>query len=352
MIKQEYKVIGVMSGTSLDGIDMAYITFNFSESIGFKIHRAETIAYSKDWQQRLQNLITLNTEELQQIDHLYTTHIAEALKSFIARNNIIEIDAICSHGHTALHRPETSMTLQIGNLPKLSQILNQKVVCDFRVQDVELGGQGAPLVPIGDRLLFSDYDYCVNLGGFANISSEENLVRIAYDICPVNIVLNYYAKQMGHEFDSEGKIATSGQVNNYLLQELNSLPFYSKTPPKSLGLEWVKKTVFPMIDAFDLSPADVISTFTEHIAVQISEVLEARSKVLFTGGGTYNTYVLERISSYKNFQIIKPENTIIDFKEALIFGLLGVLKLRGEANCLASVTGASHDHSSGKIFES
>ncbi len=350
MIKSEYKVIGVMSGTSLDGIDMAYITFVFAENISFEIHFAETVAYSNSWQKQLKSLVDLDLKELEQIDKLYTAYISEKLNSFISRNQITQIDAICSHGHTALHRPEEGLTFQIGNLPELSQNLKQTVVCDFRVQDVAFGGQGAPLVPIGDQLLFSEYKYCINLGGFANLSFEENDLRIAYDICPVNIVLNHYAKVLGHEFDAEGEIAANGKINIELLDALNNLPFYKKEAPKSLGLEWVNSCVFPLIKTFDIMPNDVIATFTEHIAIQISSVIKMNSKVLFSGGGTFNTFLLKRIATLTKSEMIIPENKLVEFKEALIFGLLGVLKLRNEINCLSSVTGARRDHSSGQIY--
>ena len=192
MIKSKYKVVGVMSGTSLDGLDLAYIEFNFEDKWNFSIIEAETIAYSNEWNQILKNLVSNSIEDLNEIDENYTTYLASIINDFVYRNCISDINAVCSHGHTALHQPENKLTYQIGNLKKLSSLVEKTVVCDFRVQDVEFGGQGAPLVPIGDELLFSDYDFCLNLGGFANVSTKTNSTRIAYDICPVNIVLNSY----------------------------------------------------------------------------------------------------------------------------------------------------------------
>jgi anhydro-N-acetylmuramic acid kinase len=350
MIKKEYRVLGVMSGTSLDGIDLAYITFNFENSWKFKLECCTTIAYTEEWLQTLKGLVSNSLEELQQIDIHYTAYLAEVINTFIAANNIENIDAICSHGHTALHQPEKALTYQIGNLKELATLTNNKVVCDFRVQDVALGGQGAPLVPIGDQLLFSEYDYCLNLGGFANISTSENEKRIAYDICPVNIVLNKYANQLGLPYDDKGEIAKSGTYLLNLGNELRNLPYYKQRPPKSLGLEWVEKEITPRLEASKPKEADVLRTFTEHIASEIAKNVNIRSTILVTGGGTYNDYLLSRILYNKEINLIIPSKEIIEFKEALIFGFLGVLKMREEVNCLASVTGAKQDHSAGKIY--
>lgn len=352
MIKNEYKVIGVMSGTSLDGIDLAYITFTFDSNWAFKIEIAETKAYDENWLTTLKNLVSYSLEDLQQIDGNYSLYLSKIIQDFIDTNKIEIIDAICSHGHTALHQPEKRITYQIGNREILAKQLNQKVVCDFRVQDVELGGQGAPLVPIGDKLLFSDYDFCLNLGGFANISTEIDKERIAYDICPVNIVLNNYVKQLGFDYDDEGRIASTGVVNLELLNELNSLQFYKKTYPKSLGLEWVENEVFPIIKRYDLPIKDTLRAFVGHIAYQIAKEINKKesASVLVTGGGAFNLFLIDQIKKLTKNKIIIPSKEIIEYKEALIFGLLGVLKLRDETNCLSSVTGAKNNHSSGVIF--
>ncbi|MEP1487594.1 MAG: anhydro-N-acetylmuramic acid kinase [Algibacter sp.] len=351
MIKSDYNMVGVMSGTSLDGIDLVYTKFEYNGTWNFKIIHAETISYSGKWYNTLKNLVSHSLEELKHIDVDYTDYLAGIIKGFIEKNKIKNIDAVCSHGHTALHQPEHKLTYQIGNLPVLAAVLNQTVVCDFRVQDVELGGQGAPLVPIGDALLFSDYDYCLNLGGFANISYQEKEERIAYDICPVNIVLNKYAEQLGYKYDDGGKIAASG---NYLLalgDQLKALPFYKEKPPKSLGLEWVNQNIFPLLQDSKPQEKDVLKTFSNHIAKEIASVIKKNSKVLVTGGGAYNDYVISEIKRNKTIDIVRPSKNLVEFKEALIFAFLGVLKLRGEVNCLKSVTGASKDHSSGKIYQ-
>jgi anhydro-N-acetylmuramic acid kinase len=354
MLKDHYHIMGIMSGTSLDGIDIAEVRFSVSESNdwSFEILKATTIPYTTQWQRILKEAVHFSRGRLKTLNEEYTAYLAEKIALFISQHGIRDLDAVCSHGHTVLHRPEIGITLQIGNLPVLADKLDQTVVCDFRTQDVELGGQGAPLVPIGDRLLFNSYDYCLNLGGFANCSFEQNGKRIAYDICPVNIVLNHYAAQFGKNYDDKGKIAASGKIDLRLLSELNSFPFYTKPPPKSLGLEWVQEQMFPRLKNFGLPPQDILRTCTEHIAVQLSAQFKENSSVLITGGGVYNEFLIERLNTISNIEVVIPEKKIIDFKEALIFGLLGVLKLRGEVNSLSSVTGAERDHSSGMIFNS
>lgn len=364
MKRKQYRVLGVMSGTSLDGIDIAYLEFEHIKNWNTTILEAETIPYPKEWYDLLKNSAELSLEDISILDENYTEYLAEVILQFIQKNNIEQLDAVCSHGHTVLHQPEEGFTIQIGNLPKLAQLLQQKVVCDFRVQDVELGGQGAPLVPIGDRLLFSDYDYCLNLGGFANISkevetevefefeAENESKRIAYDISPVNTVLNEYAYRLGFIFDRDGEIARNAEVNQDVLAKLNALRFYQQEPPKSLGIEWVNSVIFPMLEESECTSEEIISTFTEHVAFQLSENIQNNSvkKVLVTGGGAYNKYLIELLQQKTKAQIILPQNNLIEFKEALIFGFLGVLRLENQINVLASVTGASKNHSSGKIY--
>jgi len=351
MAKYNYNIIAVMSGTSLDGIDLIYATYNVDNKWSFKVHYAETIKYSPQWKTVLVGLVNQSMDHLQAIDAKYSEYLATVISSFIKKHSIEAIDFISSHGHTALHQPEQGLTYQIGNQQILADMLNRNVICDFRVEDVELGGQGAPLVPIGDRLLFNDFEYCLNLGGFANISFESKNERIAYDICPVNIVLNHYVSKLNLEFDDKGQLASAGKVNKSLLLQLNALHYYKEEPPKSLGLEWVDLNIFPLIESFQLETEDILRTFVEHVALQISKVLvEKNTKVLVTGGGVYNNFLIDRLRQLSIVEIVIPQNEIIEFKEALIFGLLGVLKKRNEINCLKSVTGAKRNHSSGKIL--
>ena len=342
-----------MSGTSLDGIDIAYVKITNETTYGFEILNAKTIPYSKEWKTILKEGFHLSGEKLIELDANYGIHLGNIISKFIAENNISKIDFIASHGHTIFHNPEKNYTFQIGNGPYITSITGIKTICNFRVQDVALGGQGAPLVPVGDMILFSNYDYCLNLGGFSNISLNENQHRIAYDICPVNIVLNHYVASLNLEYDNKGIIASEGNIENDLLKELNAIPFYNDVKPKSLGYEFVVETIFPIIDKYSLNTKDIIRTFVEHVAIQISKKIESDSNktMLIAGGGAYNTFLVEKIQSYTKTKLIIPEDIIINYKEALVFALLGFLKDKGENNCLKSVTGAIKDHCSGIVYE-
>jgi anhydro-N-acetylmuramic acid kinase len=353
MKKEFYNVIGVMSGTSLDGVDLAHIQFEIKQNQwSFKILESETVPYSVDWVNQLKSAVDFSKENLGILNRNYTQLLSKIIVDFIEKHQIINLDAVCSHGHTILHQPQNGFTLQIGNLPEIATLTQQRIVCDFRVQDVQLGGQGAPLVPIGDRILFSEYDYCMNLGGFSNVSFEENNQRIAFDISPVNTVLNFYANQLGLNYDDKGQISKTGKINTELLNELNTFDFYQKKHPKSLGFEFVKEAVLPLIEKFDISIEDKLHTFTEHIALQTALALPTKKgSLLITGGGAYNDFLISRIQHYlPEMKLIIPENKILEFKEALIFALLGILKLREEINVLSSVTGAKKDHSSGLVY--
>jgi anhydro-N-acetylmuramic acid kinase len=353
MKKEYYNVIGVMSGTSLDGVDLAHINFNIKAGKwSFEISQSETISYSSEWIFALKNAVAYSKEKLQKLDQDYTKLLASIITDFIQKHKIENLDAVCSHGHTILHQPQNGFTLQIGNLPEIASLIQQTVVCDFRVQDVQLGGQGAPLVPIGDRILFPEYDYCINLGGFSNVSFEQNQERIAFDISPVNTVLNQYANLLGLDYDDKGAISEKGNINETVLNQLNDIAFYKQKHPKSLGFEFVKETILPLIENFEIPTEDKLRTFTEHIALQIGLALPTKKgSLLATGGGAYNDFLMQRIQLYlPEMEIIIPSNKILEFKEALIFALLGVLKLRGETNVLSSVTGAKKNHSSGKTY--
>ncbi len=346
-------IIGVMSGTSLDGIDIAYVSITQDDSYDFSIHQAETIPYTDKEREVLQKAFHSSAEELQKIDVWYGTFLGRTIQDFIQRNQITKLDFIASHGHTIFHNPAENYTLQIGNGAEITAITGYKTICNFRIQDIALGGQGAPLVPIGDRHLFTDYKYCLNIGGFANISFEQENERIAFDICPANIVLNHYVKHLGLPYDDGGKIASTGKIHTPLLEKLNELPFYQNEEPKSLGFEFVKDVIFPIIDEYQLSTEDILCTFIEHIATQISFKItsDKNHKMLITGGGAYNQFLVNRIQEKTETKCVIPSPTIIDYKEALIFAFLGFLKDLGQVNCLKSVTGARKDHSSGVVYE-
>ncbi len=355
MKKDFYNVIGVMSGTSLDGVDLAHVQFEIKKGQwSFKILNTETVPYNPDWIKQLQAAVDFSEAELAILNSNYTDLLSGIITDFVEKNQIRNIDAVCSHGHTILHQPQNGFTLQIGNMPQIAALTKQTIVCNFRVQDVQLGGQGAPLVPIGDRILFQEYDYCLNLGGFSNVSFEDKGKRIAFDISPVNTVLNYYANKLGLTYDDKGKISETGKLNSSLINELNTLDFYQQNHPKSLGFEFVKEIIFPIIEKYELPIQDKLRTFIEHIAMQTSLALpNKKGSILITGGGAYNEFLIKRIQFHlPKMKIIIPDCKILEFKEALIFALLGVLKLRGEINVLSTVTGAKNDHCSGYVYHS
>lgn len=349
---KKYKVIGLMSGTSLDGLDLAYCNFIFKKNNWtFTIDKAKTIEYPMDWKFSLKESIFKDKIQLHTLDQLYGEYLGNVCKEFIDDHDL-KPDLIASHGHTIFHKPHLGFTLQIGNGEKIAQITNIPTICDFRSLDVKLGGQGAPLVPIGDKLLFNDSDFCLNLGGFSNISFEKNNERIAFDICPTNIVINELCAEIGLDYDKYGAIGKKGILNTGLLRELNNLDFYQKTFPKSLGKEFIIDKINPIISKYNLTIEDKLRTFYEHIALQISFIVnsEKGNTLMISGGGAYNLFLIDLLRKYINKEIILPSNEIIEFKEALIFAFLGVLKLRGENNCLASVTGASADSSGGVLY--
>ena len=342
-----YFAIGLMSGTSLDGLDICYAKFQNITNWEFEILKTETIPYSIEWKNRLQNAILLSAEDLLALDKEYGFYLGEKTQEFISKNNIVDLDFIASHGHTVFHQPQRKFTLQIGDGRAIKLTTKKPVIYDFRSQDVLMGGNGAPLVPIGDELLFSQYDACLNLGGFSNISLQKNHQRIAFDISPVNVVLNYFAEKLGKNYDENGDFARNGAINFKILEELNTLTFYQKSAPKSLGVEFVNSEVLPLLK--DETPENIIATFTEHIAEQIAKVFNDNQlrTVLVTGGGTFNTYLLEKIREKSQTELIVPDENIINFKEALIFAFMGVLRLRNEINVLCSATGSSENHCSG-----
>jgi anhydro-N-acetylmuramic acid kinase len=346
-----YKTIGVMSGTSMDGVDIAYCLFIEEENQWqFTIESAETIAYSDYWKNKLSTIEKAGSLDIARLHVEYGHYIGKIVSEFINKHQISP-DLIGSHGHTIFHQPENGFTLQIGDGAAIASHLNCPVINDFRSLDVALGGQGAPLVPIGDQLLFSQYDYCLNLGGFANVSFNESDKRLAYDICPVNIALNYLANQSGKEYDNNGEVARSGSVDQSLLKKLNGIAYYSRSYPKSLGKEWLIKEFLPIVDGSNLQLKDIMRTVSEHISVKVSESISRKdSNVLITGGGAYNTFLIDLIKSRTDNKITIPEKKIVEYKEAMIFAFLGLLRAEGKINTLSSVTGAKRDSIGGCLY--
>ena len=350
MSSKHYKVLGLMSGTSLDGLDLAYCIFKENKGKwSYSIQKAITYPYPDQWKERIHHLRSINAESMAETHMAYGRWIAEQINHFLEEQQLEMPDLIGSHGHTVFHKPEEGYTLQIGEGSCIARATTCKVVSDFRTQDVALGGQGAPLVPIGDRLLFGDWDACVNLGGFANLSYENGGERIAYDICPINVLLNPLANQLGLSYDDKGMLARKGEMIPDLFSALEQLDFYRQDPPKSLGMEWVKEQIWPLLDLESYDTGNLLHTLTEHMAVRIATALKNKKRVLFTGGGSWNDYLMDRIGFYHQEEIVIPDALLVDYKESLIFALLAVLKTRDEVNCLKSVTGAIKDHSTGVV---
>lgn len=357
MEKNIYKVLGLMSGTSLDGLDIAWCSFWLeSGKWKFELHKGITIPYDTDLRQKLARTVDLDAVELLIFHQEFGRFMGGKVNEFIQKENI-EPDFVASHGHTVFHQPEKGLTYQLGAGQELARSTGLKVICDFRSLDVALGGQGAPLVPIGDQKLFSEYEFCLNLGGIANISFDHLDQRVAFDIAPVNMLFNYLSKQLGLEYDRGGEIAKGGKPDTGLIQKLKELSFYKQSFPKSLGYEWFLSDIKPLIDGSSASVEDKLHTSVIHAAEEINKAIlpyaEEESHLLATGGGAKNTFFIETLQKQfgTKVKVVVPDQEIIDFKEAIVFAFLGVLRDRNEVNCLSSVTGASQDTSSGQIFE-
>lgn len=345
------EVIGLMSGTSLDGLDICHTRFTWENNKWrYQIINAESIYYPSDIKEKLATAQRMDALSFARFHSDYGLYLGVCVRNFIEKYHA-RPRIIASHGHSIFHQPQYRFTCQIGSGAGIAAESGVDTVCDFRPTDVALYGQGAPLVPIGDRHLFGDYDYCLNLGGFSNISSEQNGSRLAYDISPVNYVLNHYTRSIGKEYDPDGEMARSGQLSKPLLEALNGLHFYAQTGPKSLGREWVEEEVIPLIDSYPTGLNDKLATFCEHVATQIGRHIKA-GKVLVTGGGAFNKYLMERMRALApqcTYHI--PDSQTINFKEALIFAFLGALYLTDLPNCLSSVTGARYDCIGGALYK-
>lgn len=351
MIAEKYAVVGMMSGTSMDGMDLVLCQFSReSNEWHFHVEKALTYDYSPEWITKLNQAFHLPADEFLELHNAYGRLIGDHIARFL-KDNKLSADLVASHGHTIFHQPEKGFTFQLGEGASIVSRCNVTTVSDFRTMDVALGGQGAPLVPVGDELLFSRYGYCLNLGGFANVSNRPDGKRIAFDLCPVNIVLNELARRTGNEFDMDGKIGRSGIPYPQLVNDLNNLEYYRQSGPKSLGREWVEKSYLPLLDKYNLPLENIMGSVYEHIAEQIGSYLDLSGpgEVLVTGGGAFNTFLIEKIQSHTKSGLIIPDEQLVKFKEALIFAFLGLLRLRNETNCLSSVTGAVRDSSSGVI---
>ncbi|MFM7813002.1 MAG: anhydro-N-acetylmuramic acid kinase, partial [Flavobacteriales bacterium] len=336
--------------TSLDGLDIACCTFTRRDkSWTFQLEHVETKSYSAEIQQSLSVAHAMTISELHQLHVQLGRMHGDWVADFIRSLSIGDIDFIASHGHTVLHQPDQGITLQIGSPSEIAARTGLSVIADFRSQDVALGGQGAPLVPAGECHLFPGYRYLLNIGGIANITRMDEDGIMAFDVCVANIALNYYSNRLGQAFDRDGVMARQGRVSESLQKALNADPYFSRLAPKSLGREYFENTMLPLLNGFALSEYDVLATCVEHLAQQVACIVGQES-VFVTGGGALNSFIIERIQAHGATNLVIPQQEMVQFKEALIFAFLGVLRYLGEPNCLARITGARHDHCSGAIY--
>ncbi|MFT4969768.1 MAG: anhydro-N-acetylmuramic acid kinase [Chitinophagales bacterium] len=360
-----YYAIGLMSGSSLDGLDITYCKYTHEPSSSekspwsFLLLEAKT-AKLGPWEEKLRAAIHLLPEELDVLSVEFSFYLAEQVKDFIDEFQLRNIDVVVSHGHTIYHYPEEGRSCQIGDGETLAKYLDLPVVNNLRQEDINHGGQGAPIVPIGDKYLFQDYQFCLNIGGIANISVRQDSELIAFDICAANQVLNYYAEKCGLPYDDKGKLARKGNLNKVLLENLNQLDFYKREYPKSLDNAFSKQAI-SIINDVECDEKNALNTYVEHLAIQISSNIKTIARrqslsisesasMLITGGGAFNTYLIERIVVNSELNVIIPPADIINYKEAIVMGFIGVLRMRDEVNVLASVTGAYKDTSCGDIY--
>jgi anhydro-N-acetylmuramic acid kinase len=350
MSVKTFHAIGLMSGSSLDGLDIAYVKFTVENNQwNFNILKYECLEYPPPLLQKIKTAKQLSIEEFYKLHTQLGHYYGSAVKNFCSTNHIIQIDVVASHGHTVFHDPESMVTCQIGCGAAIAASSGFKTVSDLRAIDIAYRGQGAPIVPIGDRLLFSEYDAWLNIGGIANITLKNNDNYIAYDIASANQILNHYAKKLGKDFDDNGFIASTNKVQVDCFEKLNLNDYYTKSAPKSLDNSF-SNHIIQVLDAYNISTEEKIATYTEHLAFQIAKQTNGAKKLLATGGGAFNSFLIKRIESYTACEIIVPSKEIIAYKEALVMALIGVLRIEHNINTYSSVTGAIKDSIGGAVY--
>ncbi len=358
-----------MSGSSLDGLDLAFV--QLEETGGkwaYEILAADCYPYEKEWQEKLQAAATLSAKGYLLLHTEYGHYAGTKINAFMDKNHLhYQVAFIASHGHTAFHLPEQQMTAQLGDGAAIAAVTGLPVISDLRALDVALGGQGAPIVPMGEKYLFPGYDLLLNIGGIANLSFNNQRNYIAFDVCPANRVLNELAKMLGKEYDKDGVLAGSGMIQEELLQQLNALDYYGKPYPKSLANEFGMETVLPLINTHPVSIQAKLRTYVEHIALQVDSAIKklvsassgasvpptAGHRLLITGGGAFNKFLIKRIRemcALPGIEIIVPEDKTVQYKEALIMAFIGALRWRQENTTLSSVTGATRDSIGGALW--
>lgn len=352
-----YRAIGLMSGSSLDGLDIAFVELlHQGGNWSYEILAADCYPYSAEWKEKLQTATSLTARDYQLLHAEYGHYLGKEVLRFIEENKLhFKASLIASHGHTSFHLPPR-MTAQLGDGAAIAAETGLPVVSDLRSLDVAFGGQGAPIVPIGEKLLLKDFDYYLNIGGIANLSFRLGNDTIAFDVCPANRILNLLISKEGKDYDQEGSLASEGRVHETLLQQLNSLPYYSKPFPKSLANDFGTETVYPLVVAAKLSTPDALRTYVEHIVVQVKACVlqasrSANARLLVTGGGAFNTFLIDRLKAeLPGIEVVVPDASLVQYKEALVIAFMGVLRWRQEYNVLSSVTGAQRDSIGGALW--
>lgn len=352
-----------MSGSSLDGLDIAFT--EFTETGGqwtFEILQADCIGYNREWLTRLETATTLSALDYQLLHTEYGHFIGQQVNAFIEKHHLHhKVQLVATHGHTTFHLPEKKMTAQLGDGAAIAAETKLSVISDLRALDVALGGQGAPIVPIGEKLLFTGFDYFLNIGGIANISIYADGKHIAFDVCAANRVLNMLAEDAGLRYDDGGRLAATGNINDALLVELNELEYYSKAYPKSLANGFGTDIIYPAIKNAGIATTDALRTYVEHVSMQVKNAVKdnrlqtrnSRSKMLVTGGGVLNSFLIERLNALlaeDMTDVMVPDEKLVQYKEAMIMGLIGVLRWREETTILTSVTGASRASIGGALW--
>lgn len=357
-----YNVIGLMSGSSLDGLDIAFVELTETGGVWtYEIRQAECRPYSPEWVQALKGAVDLPAREYQLLHTDYGRYIGTEVKDFIASHGLEhKVHFISSHGHTTFHMPERHMTAQLGDGAAIAAAVGLPVISDLRAMDVALGGQGAPIVPIGEKLLLGGYDYWLNLGGIANLSAKEGDTFRAFDVCPANRVLDALAAALGKPYDENGALAAGGVTDAALLQELNNQPYYALPYPKSLANDFGTEVLLPLIGSHSLSVQGKLRTYVTHIATQVAVAAralniskEGEKKLLVTGGGAFNAFMVQCISEQLaplGITVLVPDGQTAAYKEALVMALIGALRWRQQVNVLASVTGAARDSVNGALW--
>lgn len=362
-----YKAIGMMSGTSMDGIDLVYAHFTINEQgvWSYAIQASTCMLYTVEWLEKLRQLIHGDAISLIHAHYAYGHYIAACINTFLSKEKIdpTTVDLIAFHGQTLYHAPQDGVSCQLGDGAAVAIKTGIPVVADLRSSDLAAGGQGAPIVPIGDRYLFADYRFCLNIGGIANISyQKQDDTMLGYDICGANLILNRIAAKLDLPYDKGGQVAATGKVHLSLWEALNALPFFQEKAPKSLGDRWVREAFMPLLAPYQLSPADELCTVVEHIAFQVGEEIKrlyaqeeksfnhSMDKLLVTGGGAYNHFLIDRIRAYSPIPVVVPDAATIDYKEALVMAFIGVLRWRKTNNCVKEVTGAAKDVCGGAVY--